>query len=67
MKKTKIKFAGINSNGNECYVTEAGNYVASIDNNFYFLNQNHEYGFVGIEGEPDYKVDKTKLEIVENF
>lgn len=32
-----------------------------------FLMMVLNYGFVGIEGEPDYKVDKTKLEIVENF
>lgn len=64
MIKTKITFAGINSNGNECYVTEKGNYLVLMDNDFYFLNQNPEYGFIGIEGEPDYKVDKTRIEII---
>jgi hypothetical protein len=65
--KIKIKFAGVNDNYQRCYVTEQGSYLAEINGEFYALNQCLEEGFIGIEGEPDFKVDKNKLEIVENF
>ena len=65
--KIKIIFIGINSNGNKCYVTQQGSYLAEINGDFYALNQYPEEGFIGIEGEPDFKVDKNKLEIVEKF
>ena len=63
----KIKFVGVNSNSHKCYVTEQGSYLAEINGEFYALNQCPEEGFEGIEGEPDFKVDKNKLEIVEEF
>ena len=63
----KIKFAGVNNNGYNCYVTEKGSYLAEIDGEFYALNQYPEEGFEGIEGEPNFKVDKNKLEIVDKF
>lgn len=65
--KTKIKFAGINDRYHECYVTEKGSYLELFDNEFHFLNQSPTYGFVGINGEPDYIVKKECLEIVEDF
>lgn len=67
MNKIKIKFAGINSSGYKCYVTEGGNYIANIENEFYILNQAPEYGFEGIDGEVSAKLKKEFLEIVDNF
>ena len=66
--KTKIKFAGVNFNGDKCYVTEKGTYLAYLEGcGYYKLNQSPEYGLVGIDGEPSYKVKSDNLEIVENF
>lgn len=31
MNKIKIKFAGVNYNGNECYVSEKGSYLAYLE------------------------------------
>lgn len=67
MKKIKIKFAGVNFNGNECYVSEKGSYLAKMDDTFYALNQAPEYGLEGIDGEPAYPVDPECFEIVESF
>ena len=30
MDKIKIKFAGVNSSGYDCYITEKGSYIAKI-------------------------------------
>lgn len=65
--KTKIKFAGVNSNSNLCYVTEKGTYLALIGDNLRVLNQAPDYGFCGIEGEPSYAVNKDNFEVVESF
>lgn len=67
MNKIKIKFTGVNFNGDNCYVTEKGTYFAIIDNTFYRLNSAPEYGLDGIDGEPDYPVMKEMFEIVESF
>lgn len=63
MNKIKIQFAGINSNGNPCYKTEKGSFIAKIGEDFYSLNQAPDYGLIGIEGEPDAKLKKEYLEI----
>ena len=63
--KLTIKFSGINSRGNKCYITPGGNYIEKDGDNFYVLNQSPEYGFIGIEGEPDYKLDSSKLTLIE--
>ena len=63
MNKIKIRFVGINSQGNHCYVTEKGSYIALIGEDFYSLNQAPDYGFIGIEGEPYDKLKKECLEI----
>lgn len=66
--KVKIKFAGINFNGDKCYVTEKGTYLAYLEGDgYYVLNQSPEYGLVGIDGEPAYKIKSDNLEIVEKF
>ena len=67
MTKIKIKFAGVNYNGYNCYVTEKGTYLADMDGNLYTLNQNPEYGMTGIDGECNYPVKKEQFEIVESF
>lgn len=68
MKKVKIKFAGINFNGDKCYVTEKGTYLVYLeDDGYYVLNQAPEFGLDGIDGEPLYKVKSDSLEIVESF
>lgn len=67
MTKIKIKFAGVNFDGYDCYVTEKGTYLAKIDNTFYVLNQAPEYGLDDINGEPMYAVKKEQFEIVESF
>ena len=59
-----VEFAGINSRGNRCYITPGGNYIEQDGDSFYLLNQNPEYGFIGIEGEPDYKLDSSKITII---
>lgn len=66
-RKIKIKFAGINWRCHECYVTEKGTYLELLDDGYHVLNQAPEYGFVGIDGEPDYKVKADCLEIVDSF
>lgn len=65
--KIKIKFAGVNFNGDNCYVTEKGTYLADMNCTFYKLNQSPEYGLDGIDGEPAYPVKKEQFEIVDNF
>lgn len=65
--KTKIKFAGINWRCHECFVTEKGTYLELLDDGYHVLRQAPEYGFVGIDGEPDYKVKADSLEIVDDF
>lgn len=65
--KIKIKFVGVNDNYQRCYVTEQSSYLEEINGEFYALNQCPEEGFIGIEGELIFKVDKNKLEIVEEF
>lgn len=68
MAKIKIKFAGVNFNGYNCYVTEKGTYLSYMEGDgYYVLNQSPEYGMTGIEGEPAYKVKSDNLEIVDNF
>lgn len=67
MKKTKVKFAGVNVNGDDCYVSEKGSYLAKMDGTFYALNQAPEYGLDGIDGEPAYPVNPECIEIVNNF
>lgn len=68
MTKIKVKFAGVNFNGNDCYVTEKGTYLAYLEGDgYYVLNQAPDYGLDGIDGEPAYKVDPDSLEIVDNF
>ena len=67
MNKIKIKFAGVNFNGDNCYVTEKGTYLADMNGTFYKLNQSPEYGLDGIDGEPAYPVKKEQFEIVDNF
>ena len=64
MNKVKISFVGINSSGNPCYKTEKGSFIAKIGEDFYSLNQAPSYGFIGIEGEPDAKLKKDMLEII---
>lgn len=66
--KVKIKFAGINDRCNACYITEKGTYIEYIENDgFYKLNQYPEGGFIGINGETDYKIKSDSLEIVDSF
>lgn len=65
--KVKIKFAGVNFNGDDCYVTEKGTYLAVMNNTFYRLNSAPDYGLDGIDGEPLYPVKKEQFEIVESF
>lgn len=67
MTKIKIKFAGVNFNGDNCYVTEKGTYLAVMDGTFYRLNSAPEYGLDWIDGEPMYPVKKEQFEIVDNF
>lgn len=66
-RKIKIKFAGINWRCHECYVTENGTYLELFDGGYHVLTEAREYGFVGIDGEPGYKVKADSLEIVDNF
>lgn len=61
----EIKFVGINSRCNKCYITPKGNYIEQDGDSFYVLNQNPEYGFIGIEGEPESKLDASKITIIE--
>ena len=61
----EIKFVGINSRGNKCYITQKGNYIENINSEFFVLNQYLEGGLIGIEGEPDYKLDSSKLTLIE--
>ena len=56
MNKIKIKFAGVNFNGDNCYVTEKGTYLADMNGTFYRLNSAPDYGLDGIDGEPMYPV-----------
>lgn len=63
----KIKFVGTNFNGDDCYVTEKGTYLAKMDDTFYVLNQSPDYGLDGIDGEPLYPVKKEQFEIVKSF
>lgn len=72
--KIKIKFAGVNERGHECYVTEPltkastkGIYLELLDDGYHVLTEAREYGFVGIDGEPGYKVKADSLEIVDSF
>lgn len=66
-RKIKIKFAGVNDRGHECYVTEKGIYLELLDDGYHVLTEAREYGFVGIDGEPGYKVKADSLEIVDSF
>ena len=66
--KVKIKFAGVNFNGDNCYITEKGTYLAYLEGDgYYVLSQAPDFGLDGIDGEPLYKVNKDKLEIVNEF
>lgn len=66
--ENKIKFVGVNFNGDKCYVTEKGIYIAYLEGDGYYkLNQNPEFGLDGIDGEPAYKVKSDNLEIVNKF
>ena len=65
--KIKIKFAGVNFNGDTCYVTEKGTYLADMNGTFYRLNSAPDYGLDGIDGEPMYPVKKEQFKIVESF
>lgn len=68
MDKIKIKFAGVNFNGEKCYVSEKGSYLAYLEGDgYYALNQAPDYGLEGIDGEPAYKVNSAMLEIVNEF
>ena len=67
MTTIKIKFAGINSRCNECYVTKNGTYLELLSDGYYVLNQAPDYGLAGIDGEPAYKVKADCLEIVDSF
>lgn len=67
MAKIKIRFAGINFNGDDCYITEKGTYLADMNGTFYRLNSSPDYGLDGIDGEPIYPVKKEQFEIVNNF
>lgn len=62
--KLKIKFVGVNDAGWNCYVTPKGTYIADINGDLYTLNQYEPEGLVGINGEPYLRLDKSKIEMV---
>lgn len=62
--KVKVKFAGINFNGDECYVSETGIYFAKLSDGFYSLNSCPELGLEGIDGEPAHRIKDGCLEII---
>lgn len=68
IENVKIKFVGVNFNGDKCYVTQKGTYLAYLEGDgYHVLSQAPEFGLDGIDGEPAYKVKSDNLEIVNEF
>lgn len=66
-KVLEIKFYGFNHNGQEIYKTKKGTPIIKLSDDGCFYSIASLDSPDDIDGEPCYKLDSSRLKIVENF